>query len=209
MLAPARGLPSRQWSGAFHRSRPPSPGPRAVVDTVVMRRSRVIVTLVLGAAIAAPSSAGALAASPPPDRAFPARSTGPSWLWPVPAPRVVRRFEAPATRYSAGHRGIDLSSEPGDPVRSPADATVAFAGTVVDRAVLTLVIGDALVSLEPVATSVAEGERVAEGQELGRVASGGHCGTRCLHVGVRRDGDYVSPLLYLASVERAVLLPLE
>jgi hypothetical protein len=43
---------------------------------------------------------------------------------------------------------------------------------------------------------------------VGTVATGGHCEGSCIHFGVRLHGEYVSPLLYLAGVPRAVLLPL-
>lgn len=132
------------------------------------------------------------------------------WQWPVEAPRVVlREFLAPPTRYSAGHRGIDLEADAGRAVFAPADGVVSFSGTVVDRPVLSLRHdGDLLSSYEPLASSLAKGEAVARGQLLGVVAEGGHCDGRCVHLGVRLRGEYVSPMLLLGGVPRAVLLPL-
>ncbi|MGO4782596.1 M23 family metallopeptidase [Cryobacterium sp. W22_MBD10_FK3] len=133
-----------------------------------------------------------------------------AWSWPVGPPRdLVRPFEAPASRYGAGHRGIDLVAAEGHPVRSPADGVVTFVGTVVDRPVLSIQHGNDLVSsFEPVTATVSEGERVRAGQVIGIVAAGAHCTGRCVHFGVRRHGQYVSPTLFLGGLARAVLLPL-
>ncbi|MGK0668129.1 hypothetical protein, partial [Serratia marcescens] len=49
------------------------------------------------------------------------------WVWPVDAVQIVRPFEAPANRYAAGHRGVDLAGV--ERVRSPAAGTVAFTGS--------------------------------------------------------------------------------
>ena len=132
-----------------------------------------------------------------------------TWLWPLPPPHpVLRGFQAPATLYAPGHRGLDLSSAAGREVVAPAAGVVSFAGVVVDRPVLSIEHADGLVSsLEPVSASVAVGDRVTAGQPVGQVADGGHCAGRCVHLGARLNGGYVSPLLYLLGVPRAVLLP--
>lgn len=136
--------------------------------------------------------------------------TARSWGWPVSPPhQLIRPFEAPATAYAAGHRGIDVASEPGAPVLAAADGVVSFSGVVVDRPVLSVRhVGGLVSSVEPVTASVVSGDEVAAGQTVGVVASGGHCDRRCVHVGVRLYGEYVNPLALVASIERAVLLPL-
>ncbi|MFF1633747.1 murein hydrolase activator EnvC family protein [Leifsonia sp. NPDC058248] len=134
---------------------------------------------------------------------------GARWLWPIAPPSLSRGFEAPPTPYAAGHRGIDLRAAPGSPVAAPSGATVRFTGVVVDRPVLTLDHGGGVLSsYEPVATELSVGDVVAAGAALGTVATGGHCAAVCLHIGVRVDGEYVSPLLFFDRVPRAVLLPL-
>lgn len=134
----------------------------------------------------------------------------PAWLWPLPPPHsVARPFEAPPTAYAAGHRGIDLPARQGAPVFAPADGMVSFAGTVAGRPVLSIGHpGDLISTVEPVLADVVEGEPVTAGQQVGRVATGGHCADACLHFGVRLHGRYVSPMLVLGEVPRAVLLPL-
>jgi murein DD-endopeptidase MepM/ murein hydrolase activator NlpD len=133
-----------------------------------------------------------------------------TWAWPLPLPHAVTRaFEAPQSRFSAGHRGIDIAAAPGSPVYAAAPGEVSFVGVVVDRPLLSIVhSGDLVSSSEPVQALVAEGEHVRAGQQIGIVATGGHCSMVCLHFGVRLHGQYVSPMLVLGGIQRAVLLPL-
>jgi murein DD-endopeptidase MepM/ murein hydrolase activator NlpD len=132
------------------------------------------------------------------------------WTWPVGSVHDLgRSFQAPAGPYGAGHRGIDVAAQPGTAVRAPADGVVSFAGVVVDRPVLSIQHSDGLLSsIEPVTAQVAEGDRVSAGQVVGVVATGAHCSDRCVHFGVRRHGQYISPLLFLGGLSPAVLLPL-
>lgn len=134
-----------------------------------------------------------------------------AWLWPLTAPHsVARPFEAPASAYATGHRGIDLPARPGAPVFAPADGVVSFSGLVAGRPVLSISHpGDLISSVEPVRGDVSSGDHVSAGQRVGTVASGGHCAEVCLHFGVRLHGQYVSPMLVLGGVQRAVLLPLD
>ena len=133
------------------------------------------------------------------------------WQWPLRPASVIRPFLAPPTPYAAGHRGIDLAAEPGTTITAPAGATVSFAGVVVDRPVLTLDHGGGVLSsYEPLTATagLAVGSTVRTGDVIGTVATGGHCHGGCLHIGVRIDNAYVSPLLFFDRVPPAVLLPL-
>lgn len=146
------------------------------------------------------------AAGPAPAAAAPA---APGWVWPVDGPRVVvRPYLAPATPYAAGHRGVDLAAiAVGTEVLAVTSGVVHFAGVVVDRPVITVRTGQVLATVEPVTPIVAAGESVEVGQVIG-VLEPGHCLRPCVHLGVRVAGEYVSPLLYLGGLQRAVLLPL-
>ncbi len=159
-------------------------------------RVAVVALLVLGAG----GSAGPLPS---------ATTAAAGWVWPVDGQRiVVRPFLAPPTPYGAGHRGVDLAAL-GDAVevRAVTSGVVHFAGVVVDRPVITVRHGQVLATVEPVEPLVAAGDFVRAGDVIG-VQQPGHCARPCVHLGVRVAGEYVSPLLWLGGLQRAVLLPL-
>jgi murein DD-endopeptidase MepM/ murein hydrolase activator NlpD len=133
----------------------------------------------------------------------------PRWQWPLAGTReVVEPFRAPAHEYGAGHRGVDLASSIDALVTAPADGTVTFRGTVVDRALLTIEHADGLVStFEPLRTTLDPGDIVSVGQEIGFVDVGGHTPAGALHLGVRREGTYINPMLLFGELPRAILLP--
>lgn len=139
---------------------------------------------------------------------MPAGAITPAWAWPVGPPfGVVRPFIAPETPYSSGHRGIDIDARAGDEVRAPAAGVVHFAGWVVDRPVVSIRHANGLISsFEPVASTLTAGTPLARGEAIGTLEAG-HCALACLHFGVRRHGEYVSPLLFLGGIPRSVLLP--
>jgi len=134
-------------------------------------------------------------------------ATLPHWDWPVSPPHpIVRPFLAPSTPYGAGHRGVDIGASSAT-IRAPADGVVHFAGVVVDRPVLSISHAGGLISsFEPATSVLHKGDVVKRGDVIGSVETG-HCAVRCVHFGVRLEGEYVSPLLLLGGVPRAVLLP--
>lgn len=140
--------------------------------------------------------------------ALPSAATAdPAWRWPVEGSHAIARpFLAPVTAYSAGHRGVDIAATD-EMVRAPADGVVHFSGVVVDRPVLSIQHADGLLSsYEPVESGLVRGQAVAAGDVVGRLLPG-HCSALCLHFGLRRDGEYISPLTLLGGIEPAVLLP--
>ncbi|QAY74978.1 M23 family metallopeptidase [Agromyces protaetiae] len=174
--------------------------------------SVVALTTVFALAPALFASPSSVAAAHP-SAASPASGTAGAderWDWPTPTPhRVVDPYRAPATRYSPGHRGVDLAAVPGAAVAAASAGRISFAGLVAGRPVVSIDHGDGVVSaIEPVEASVSVGDLVRAGDPIGVVATGGHCDAGCVHFGVRVDGDYVSPFLFLGGVPRAVLLPL-
>ncbi|MDQ4094536.1 MAG: M23 family metallopeptidase [Actinomycetota bacterium] len=133
--------------------------------------------------------------------------------WPLAGrPAVVRAFQAPAVPYGPGHRGVDLASVAGAAVLAAGAGTVLFAAVVAGRGVVSVEHpGGLRTTYEPVSATVAAGERVARGEQLGTVQLGhrGCTATACLHWGVRRDpGDYVDPLR-LVVMPRVRLLPVD
>lgn len=189
-------------------SRPPLPSPRGRRAILVATASALLLAAAVAAVLLMPAAANAdpvrpVLVAPPPTPSEP-------WVWPVAPPiMVVAPFRAPATPYSAGHRGIDIAAGAGDEVIAPAAGVVRFSGPVAGRGVVSIDHGGGVVSaIEPVEGGVVAGEAVVPGGVIGAVASGGHCDARCVHFGVRVDGEYVSPFLFLGGLPRAVLLPL-
>ncbi len=143
-------------------------------------------------------------------------------------PRVIRPFENPAQRWSAGHRGVDLAVPENDRrVYTPAPGKVVFSGTVVNRKVLVLAHPDGRRStFEPMDEALPVGTTVTAGEVIGTVAgaAGGNserpyrrCSTPCLYWGVRqggtrgdgsgKDAEYINPMSLLGSKEPSILLP--
>jgi murein DD-endopeptidase MepM/ murein hydrolase activator NlpD len=130
--------------------------------------------------------------------------------WPLAGlPEVARPFEPPPHQFGAGHRGVDLYGSPGQPVLAAGDGTVAFAGMVAGRPVVSIDhAGGLRTTYEPVAAEVVIGQFVRRGDVLGTLQTGhpGCPALTCLHWGVRRGEEYLDPLRLLAS-GRVRLLP--
>ena len=143
-------------------------------------------------------------------------------------PRVIRPFENPAQRWSAGHRGVDLAVPENDRhIYAPAPGKVVFSGTVVNRKVLVIAHPDGRRStFEPMDETLPVGTRVAAGEVIGTVAGTAdgnseqpyrRCSTPCLYWGVRQGGargdgsgktaEYINPMSLLGSKEPSILLP--
>lgn len=139
--------------------------------------------------------------------ATPAHADPTRLQWPLrPPPPVSRRFDAPRPDWQRGHRGVDLASEPGQPVYAPGAATVIFAGRSGGQPVISLAHpGGLRTSYQPVTATVRVGQLVAAGSLIGTVEPG-HAGCpapACLHWGAMwgsaSRADYVDPLGLLVS----------
>ena len=137
-----------------------------------------------------------------------------SWLWPVSGP-VVRGFEPPPTRFSPGHRGIDIATDFGTPVRAPADGVVTFAGFVGGELFVTIDVGGGYLATSSWLAQrlVKRGDPVVAG-EVVALSGRGHpeVDTPHLHFGTRLDGEYVDPVPLLEPrgvVDLIRLAPLE
>jgi murein DD-endopeptidase MepM/ murein hydrolase activator NlpD len=128
---------------------------------------------------------------------------------PLAPVEVTRPFDAPATPYGPGHRGVDLAGGPGAVIVAAGDGVVVFAGLVAGRPVVSIAHpGGLRTTYEPVAPSVRAGLPVARGSPIGTLLAG-HAGcpvAACLHWGLRRGESYLDPLLLLAP-PRIRLLP--
>ena len=190
------------WTDA---ARSVTPRPRERSARVVLASWRVVVA-------ASPPSIGAARRSRPPR----SRRHGPSAARrprlgvagrSVPLGAPVRGARAPLRRRAPRHRPATRST-----ARScahPPPASIAFAGVVAGRGILTIDHGDGLVTtLEPVESALEPGARGRRGRRRRRRSRSAVTpppGT--LHFGVRLHGEYINPLLLLGGVPRAVLLP--
>lgn len=129
---------------------------------------------------------------------------------PVGSVRVLRPFDPPATRYGAGHLGVDLGVPTHAAVRAAAAGVVTFAGSVAGRGVVVVRHADGVrTEYEPLRVGVRRGGVVRAGAVLGTVAGrhGGCAPNRCLHWGARRGASYLDPLLLLRPLGTVRLLP--
>lgn len=118
-----------------------------------------------------------------------------------------RGFDPGATRYSAGHRGVDIMGDAGTPVRSAAPGRVHFAGVVAGRPSVSVDHGAGLrTTYTPVRPGVKKGDEVRAGDVLGTLEAG-HCDSACLHWGLTDGEDYFDPTSYLTE-RRVRLLPM-
>jgi murein DD-endopeptidase MepM/ murein hydrolase activator NlpD len=140
----------------------------------------------------------------------PATDPDPVGVWPLrPEPEVVRRFDPPDSPYGAGHRGVDLLGQVGQPVVSALPGTVTYAGSLAARGVVVVDHGTTRTTYEPVTATVAVGTPVAAGTQIGTLdLAGSHCFPRaCLHWGWIEGETYLDPLR-LVGAGPVRLLPL-
>nr|WP_116076396.1 M23 family metallopeptidase [Asanoa ferruginea] len=126
-----------------------------------------------------------------------------------PPLRVTRRFDGPPRPWLPGHRGVDLASAPGATVWAAGLGEVVFAGPVAGRSVVSIQHpGGLRTTYEPLTPVVRRGDQVAAGDPIGTLDAGhpGCPAAACLHWGLRRDAEYLDPLLLLGF--RVRLLPL-
>lgn len=133
----------------------------------------------------------------------------------LPQPmQISRAFHPGLTRYSAGHRGVDISSHPGSPVFAPASGVVGFVGTVAHRPFLSVDVPCGYrITVFPIQSSQREGDAVEAGQQIGVVgkaplAAADACNNgACIHLGVRTSaGDYANPLDILGGERSSRLI---
>jgi hypothetical protein len=142
-----------------------------------------------------------------------------AFSWPLDPPTaILRGFTPPPEPWLPGHRGIDLTARPGQPVRAAGAGTVTFAGPIAGRGVVVVLLAGPVaghrqlrVTYEPVRSRVHRGDSVRTGDLVGWLEDATrHCGPlgTCLHWGLRRGETYLDPLL-LVRPRRIRLLPLD
>ena len=131
--------------------------------------------------------------SAPPSAALVARSEGrrfPTLLWPVRGGYLGNPFRG---RH---HRGIDVTADPGTPVRAAADGLVAYVGDFGTLGkTLILVHPDGRVTLygDVDAPAVRVGDQVARGAWIAHVGRNRNSEDSHLHFEVRQEGNDLDP----------------
>lgn len=146
--------------------------------------------------------------------AEPAAAETTGWVRPVTG-EVVQSFEAPGSRFGAGHRGVDLAAAPGTAVRAAGAGTVEYAGPVAGA--LHVVIrhdnGWRTSYSFVEAVQVRRGRRVDAGDVVatccardGTGAGDEHRGV--VHFGLRIGDDYADPMLLFGPADLTALVRL-
>jgi murein DD-endopeptidase MepM/ murein hydrolase activator NlpD len=92
-----------------------------------------------------------------------------------------------------------LAASPGAAVVAAGPGVVTYAGTLAGRGVVTVTHGTLRTTYEPVRATVATGDRVHAGQQIGVLDGAGHCASQaCLHWGLLRGDTYLNPLSLLS-----------
>ena len=106
--------------------------------------------------------------------------------------RVIDPFRPPATAFSAGNRGLEYATSPGEPVRAAGPGHVIFAGQVGGVMNVVVLHADGLrTSYSGLASmSVGRGQAVDAGQRLGTSLA-------TLHLGVRAGTAYLDPAVLI------------
>ena len=122
------------------------------------------------------------------------------WLAPVDAP-VVDEFRAPASRFSAGNRGLEYGLGGETDIRAVDGGRVSFAGRVGSELFVTIDHGDGLRSTLAYLDSiqVVRGQFVSVGAVVATAGPG-------FHLTARLDGVYIDPAMLIAGVEVGVAL---
>jgi murein DD-endopeptidase MepM/ murein hydrolase activator NlpD len=117
-------------------------------------------------------------------------------------PRITSRFSTsrrhPVLGYNRAHNGVDYSAPTGAPVVSVAPGTVTLAGWTIGGGRTVRVRhsnGYESEYLHLSAFEVRAGERVSQGDLVGRVGATGLATGPHLHYGLRRHGSYVNPVV--------------
>ena len=142
------------------------------------------------------------------------RASRPQWVPPLGEPlEVLDTFRPPAAAWLPGHRGVDLSTDPGDEVYAAGAGAVLWAADLAGRGVISVMHEDGRrTTYEPVTAIVQMGDLVEVGDLLGYVSVGtSHCGgiPSCLHWGLLSGETYLDPMSLLRAAGRPRLLPVD
>lgn len=191
---------------------PPPPAPKKVEEKAPPAKApaaaRPAPAPVEAPAAAEPAPAPAPAA-PAPAPAAPASGTV---IWPVGSGvKLSDGFgprRSPCSGCSSNHKGIDMLPGAGTPILAIADGTVSKVGNysggygvyvMVNHVVGGQKVTSVYAHMQSGSMTVDVGQRVSQGQRLGRVGNTGASTGAHLHLEIRLDGIPVDPLTWLRA----------
>jgi murein DD-endopeptidase MepM/ murein hydrolase activator NlpD len=124
-------------------------------------------------------------------------------LIPVPGAPVTSPFGYrihPIFGTSILHTGIDYGADEGTPIRAAADGVVVSAGWIDGYGNATIIdVGGGIAVLygHQSFLGVSAGQKVTQGQTIGRVGCTGNCTGPHVHFEVRVNGTPVDPVNYI------------
>lgn len=175
----------------------------AITETLKRRQAEAAAAAARAAtSTTTPSAAAPSGGSPGTTAAAPTKAPG-RLLTPVPGAPITSPFGYrihPIYGTSRLHTGIDYGASEGTPIRASADGVVVSAGwfggygnaTIIDHGG-----GIATLNGHQSSMSVSAGQKVTQGQTIGRVGCTGDCTGPHTHFEVRVNGDPVNPANYL------------
>jgi murein DD-endopeptidase MepM/ murein hydrolase activator NlpD len=177
----------------------------AIAETLRRRQAEAAAAAARAATSTTTTVAGAPASSAGPGTtaaAAPVKAPG-RLLTPVPGAPITSPFGYrihPIYGTSRLHTGIDYGASEGTPIRASADGVVVSASwfggygnaTIIDHGG-----GIATLNGHQSSMSVSAGQKVTQGQTIGRVGCTGDCTGPHTHFEVRVNGDPVNPANYL------------
>ncbi len=117
-------------------------------------------------------------------------------------PRITSRFASarkhPILNYTRAHNGVDYAAPPGAPVAAVAPGTITLAGWTGGGGRTVRVRHQNGYESEYLHLSVIDvrvGDRVSQGDVVGKVGSTGLATGPHLHYGLRKNGHYVNPVI--------------
>jgi murein DD-endopeptidase MepM/ murein hydrolase activator NlpD len=178
----------------------------AIAETLRQRAAAAAAAATTTTAPAAAAAQPGAATTKAPAKTTPAPSPAKApgrLLIPVPGAPITSPFGYrihPIYGTSRLHTGIDYGADEGTPIRAAADGVVVSAGwlggygnaTIIDH-------GGGIATLygHQSVISVSEGQKITQGQIIGRVGCTGDCTGPHVHFEVRLNGDPVDPVNYI------------
>ena len=119
------------------------------------------------------------------------------------ASKVIVLFKAPPEPWLSGHRGVDLEATPGTPIRASMSGTIAFAGQVGGRPVVSIQHADGIrTTYDPVISRRSRGDVVGRGDIIGVLANENEATHGPgLGWGAKIGESYIDPLTLLGRSE--------